>query len=432
MHRSIKRSLAVMVAASATVALGACSGQTSGTGTNSDGKITLTIGLFGSFGYKEAGLYDQFMAEHPNVTIEESSPQNETDYWSALQTRLAGNSGLADIQAMEVGRLAGVKDKQADKFVDLSTMDGWDSYSADFLDWKLDLAQTVDGRQVAAGTDIGPVAMCYKPALFDAAGMPTDPEEVSALWAGGWDDYVAAGEDFMANAPGGTKWTDSAAGLFRAAMGVTGEKYTNQAGDLIWDSSPTVKQAWETAVDAVDKGEVATLTQFSPEWNQAFSTDAYASIPCPAWMLTYIKGQAGEAGSGEWAVADSPAPGNVGGSYLAITEASPNQEMAWELVKFLTDASSQQAVFEQAGNYPSNTKAVEAVSSYADPYFSDTNTGGVLGQSAANLPTPQVIGVHDGDVETALMNALNEVAQQGVDPSTAWDNAAASIKAATR
>lgn len=431
MRSTAKVSAAIALTAATALVLSACSGT--GGGADANGQITLNVGVFGSFGYKEAGLYDQFMAEHPNIKIEESSPQNESDYWSALQTRLAGNSGLADIQAIEVGRLAGVKENQANKFVDLSTMDGWDDYSANFLPWKEALAKTSDGRQVAAGTDIGPVGLCYKPALFQAAGLPTDPAEVGALWANtGWAGFVAAGQKFMANAPGDTKWTDSAAGLFRSAMGVTGTKYTDENGDLIWENSDTVKASWDLAVDAVKKGEVTTLTQFSPEWNSAFSTDAYAAIPCPAWMLTYIKGQAGDAGSGNWAIAKAPAAGNVGGSYLAIPEASQHKQEAWELIQFLSEATSMQSVFEKAGNFPSNTKAIDAIKDFTDPYFSNTNTGGVLGEAAANLPSPQVIGVYDGDVELALMNALNQVAQQGVDPNTAWENAKAAIQAATR
>ena len=30
---------------------------------------TITIGLFGTFGFKEAGLYDAYMKLHPNITI---------------------------------------------------------------------------------------------------------------------------------------------------------------------------------------------------------------------------------------------------------------------------------------------------------------------------------------------------------------------------
>ncbi len=56
-------------------------------------------------------------------------------------------------------------------------------------------------KQLGLGTDIGPLAICYRTDLFKAAGLPTDPAEVSALWANGWDGYIAAGQQYKANAP---------------------------------------------------------------------------------------------------------------------------------------------------------------------------------------------------------------------------------------
>ncbi|MBS1698621.1 MAG: extracellular solute-binding protein [Actinobacteria bacterium] len=427
MRRSWKTATAIAVVVGVAIPLAACSG---GSGSGDSGQITLNVGLFGSFGYKEAGLYAAYEKAHPNIKIVETSPQNETDYWSALQTHLAGNSGLADIQAIEVGRLAGVKANLANKFADLSTLEGWSSYSKDFLAWKLDLAKTKDGAQVATGTDIGPLALCYRPDAFKAAGLPTDPTEVAKLWSGGWSDYVKVGDEVKSKLPSGMKWTDSGAGLFRAAMGVTGEKYTDPDGKLIWDSSDTVQTSWDLGVKAIEDGLTTSLTQFSQEWNQGFTTNAFATIPCPGWMLTYIKGQAGDSGNNQWSVATSPAAGNVGGSYLAIPTASQHQKEAWDLVKFLTSAASMQKVFEQAGNFPSNTGAISAIGSYTDPYFNGASTGKILGDSAASLPTPQVIGVHDGDIETAVMNGLNEVAQKGVSADKAWSNVKAAVKAA--
>lgn len=418
----------VAVGAAASLLLGTAACSSGGGSSDAGGDITLNVGVFGSFGFKEAGLYDAYMKAHPNIKIVESSPQNETDYWNALQTRLAGNSGLADIQAIEVGRMAQVVANQSNKFVDFNSFSDSGDYYKQFLPWKLELAKSKEGAQVAVGTDIGPIGMCYKPALFKAAGLPTDPAEVGALW-NSWSDYVAVGKKFTANAPAGAKWTDSAAGLFRAAMGVTGEKYTNKDGQLIWSDSNDVKTSWNLAVDAAKSGETAKLTQFTPPWNQAFSTESYASIPCPAWMLTYIKGQAGDAGKGQWAVAKPPAPGNVGGAYLSIPKASKHANEAWDLIKFLTSATSQQAVFEKAGNFPTNNEALTAVKSFQDPYFSNSKSGDILATSAAGVPA-QVIGPKDNDVETALMNALNEVDQKGVDPDTAWKNAEGAIKAA--
>src|SRR5262245_31614108 len=88
----------------------------------SDEPVTLTLGLFGTFGYEEAGLYDEYMDLHPNVTIEETSIEFEQDYYQALQTHLAGGAGLSDIQGIEVARIAEVTQTQADKWVDLNEL----------------------------------------------------------------------------------------------------------------------------------------------------------------------------------------------------------------------------------------------------------------------------------------------------------------------
>src|SRR5215218_9651599 len=55
-----------------------------GTTESSEEPVTLDVGLFGTFGYKEAGLYDEYMELHPNVTIEETSIEFEQDYYQAL------------------------------------------------------------------------------------------------------------------------------------------------------------------------------------------------------------------------------------------------------------------------------------------------------------------------------------------------------------
>lgn len=413
---------AVTIAAMAALPLAACSSGSSG---NSDGKVTLNVGLFGSFGYKEAGLYKEFEKEHPNITISESSPQNEGDYWTALQTRLAGNSGLADIQALEVGRMATVKETQSSKFVDLNKLSGAKQAIGDMLPWKEKLAQTSSGQQLATGTDVGPIAMCYQPALFKEAGLPTDPTEVSKLWSS-WDDYIAEGKKFQSSGKTSAKWLDSSAGLFRA---ITGGQFTSKSGKLDWDTAPDIKSAWDLSTGAAQDGLVTKLTQFTPSWNSSFNTDDFATIPCEGWMLTYIKGQAGEQGKGRWSVAQAPTNSNFGGSYLAIPTASQHQKEAWELVKFLTSAKSQEAVFKEAGNFPSNTGAISAISSYTDPYFNNSATGKIMGDVLTNMPA-QYTGLYNGDVDTATTNALNSVAQSGTSPSTAWSDAKKAIQAA--
>jgi ABC-type glycerol-3-phosphate transport system substrate-binding protein len=46
------------------------------------------------------------------------------------------------------------------------------------LSWKYDHGTTKDGKLLGYGTDIRPLAMCYRKDMLQAAGQPSDPESV--------------------------------------------------------------------------------------------------------------------------------------------------------------------------------------------------------------------------------------------------------------
>ncbi|MFE4645379.1 extracellular solute-binding protein, partial [Streptomyces sp. NPDC056730] len=180
--------------------LAACgSGSSGGTSDSAGGKVTLTVDLFGSFGYKEAGLYAEYQKLHPDITIKQSDTEDEADYWKSLQTRLAGGGGLGDVQGVEVGRIASVTQQQSDKFEDLKQY-GADKLKDQFAEAKWSAATTEDGRILGLGTDVGPEAMCYRTDLFKQAGLPTDRDELSRKWST-WDGYLALGEEYKKKAP---------------------------------------------------------------------------------------------------------------------------------------------------------------------------------------------------------------------------------------
>ena len=361
-------------------------GATTGA-TQSDEKVTLNVGLFGTFGFKEAGLYDEYMRLHPNVTIEETSIEFEQDYYQALQTHLAGGAGLSDIQGIEVARIAEVTQTQADKWVDLNEF-GADELADNFFAWKWEAGRTADGATIGLGTDTGPQAICYRTDLFEQAGLPTDRDELSALWED-WDDFIASGEQYMANAPKGSAFVDSASGLYNAIIGQSETQYYDEEGTPIYDSNPVVKEAWDTAVTAIEAGLTAKLEQFDQAWNQAFANGAFATISCPAWMIGYIKGQAGDAGAGKWDVASIPGDGgNWGGSYLAIPAASENQEEAYALLEWLTAPEQQITMWTDAQHFPSSSTAAAdgAVAAATDEYFSNAPIGEIFKESADDLP----------------------------------------------
>ncbi|MET9427250.1 MULTISPECIES: extracellular solute-binding protein [unclassified Streptomyces] len=395
----------------------------------SDGTVTLTVDLFGSFGYKEAGLYAEYEKLHPGITIKQTDTEDEQDYWKSLQTRLAGGGGLADVQGIEVGRIASVTQQQADKFEDL-TKYGADKLKGQFAEAKWSAATTKDGRVLGLGTDVGPEAMCYRTDLLKQAGLPTDRTELAARWST-WDGYLELGKQYKAKAPGKSAWLDSVGSLFTIMIGQEEERYYNASGELVYDKNPAVKAAWDTAVEAAEAGLSAKLDQWSPQWNQAFAAGSFATIPCPAWMLGYIKGQAGDAGRGKWDIAKLPGgAGNWGGSYLTVPRAAKHKKEAYELIQWLTAPEQQAKLFRAQGNFPSSTGAIATIADATDPYFSGAPIGRIFGEAAKEAPV-QVLGVHDKNVADQITNALSEVERKGTAPEKAWSTARKGVANAT-
>lgn len=407
--------------------LAACGSGSDGTSAEGGGgRVTLTVDLFGAFGYQEAGLYAEYEQLHPNVKIKQTDTEDEQDYWKSLQTRLAGGGGLADVQGLEVGRIASVTQKQADKFTDLKEY-GAGSLESEFAAAKWAAATTKDGKVLGLGTDVGPEAMCYRSDLFAAAGLPTDRTELAAKWAT-WDGYLDLGRQYRDKAPAGSSWLDSVGSLNAVMVGQAKERYYDASGALIYENGPAVKSAWEASVKAAADGLSAKLDQWSPPWNQAFASGSFATMPCPAWMLGYIKGQAGDAGKGKWDVAKLPGgAGNWGGSYLAVPRAAQHKKEAYELVKWLTAPEQQTKLFRKQGNFPSAVKAIGQVADAKDPYFSDAPIGRIFGDAAEQAPV-QVLGLHDKDIADQIANALSEVERKGTPPETAWSNAKKAVK----
>ena len=422
--------VATIAAVVAAAGCGSSSDSGGGGGSASNEKVTLTVGLFGTFGYKEAGLYDEYMKLHPNITIKESSVEQEQEYYQALQTHLAAGSGLDDIQGIEVGRIAEVVQTESDKFVNLNDM-GAGGLKSTFFPWKWQAATTSGGATIGLGTDTGPLAICYRTDLFKKAGLPTDPEQVGQQWST-WQGYLDVGKQYMQNAPAKTAFMDSASGMYNAIIGQSPTQYYDESGNPIYETNPAVKDAWNLAMQAVSANETAALKQFDPAWNEGFANGAFATIACPAWMIGYIKGQAGDSGSGKWDVARIPGDGgNWGGSYLAIPAASPHQQQAYDLIKWLTAPAQQVEMWTKAQHFPSSStaSAEPAVEDATDPYFSNAPLGQVFKTSADNLPVV-TLGPKDGLIKDTFSNGILLVEQQGQSPDTAWDKTMADIKSA--
>lgn len=417
--------LTASVLALATACGGGSGGDTATESSTQPGeKIKLTVSLFGDFGFKP--LYEEYKKTHPNLEIVENVTQFN-DHHSNLVKRLATNAGAGDIEAVEVGYISTFT-AQPGKFQDLKQY-GLDKRQADYLDWKWQQGLSKDGSQVLGlGTDVGGLAMCYRKDLFKKAGLPDDRASVAGLWPT-WADYIATGKKFAAASVSGAKFVDSPGEIFRAIVNQAPTGLYDDQDNIILESNPEVKKAWDLSNQLTQENLTAKLAAFSPPWNTGFAKGSFATIICPAWMTGYIQEQA-KGATGKWDIATVPGgSGNSGGSHLMVPKQSKHPKEAAELIDFLTSKDNQARVFKEEGTFPSIPALYDdpSIRNFTKPFFGDAPIGQIYSDAAKALK-PQHLGPKEADVRTAVGNGLGRVEQGKQTPDEAWAQVLEDVK----
>ncbi|MEV4350309.1 extracellular solute-binding protein [Actinoplanes sp. NPDC049596] len=417
LSRSVR---AVTAAAVAAVMLTAC-GSGSDDGAGSDGgNVTLNVNLFGNFGYQE--LYEEYEKANPNVKIKESTAAYN-DHHRNLATHLATNSGAGDIEAVDTGFIAQMREV-GKQFTDLGT-----ERQSEYLPWKWQASLTKDGQQIGYGTDVGGLAICYRRDLFQKAGLPTDRDQVSASWASGWDKYIEQGKKYTEKAPAGTAFFDGAGALYNAVIGQAPVGFYNEDNTVVVGNNPEVRKAWDLVVQAVQSNLSAKLIESSPEWNNGFAKGQFATIACPAWMMAKIKDQSKNA-AGKWDVAAVPGGGgNWGGSYLTVPKQGKHAEEAKKLAAWLTAPEQQAKVFTSKGLLPSIPALYDKpeIAQYKDPFFNDAPVGKIFTTAAKELK-PQYQGPRTGDIQTTIRDGLVRIEQGKQSSDESWQQTVSDVE----
>jgi cellobiose transport system substrate-binding protein len=405
----------------ALVATGCSSGDDSASGdatATSDEPVTLTVATFNEFGYE--GLIEEYMELYPNVTVEQVKAAQTGDARTALLTALGANAGAADIEAIEVDWLPELI-PYAERFMDLSDP----AVEGRWLDWKAAQATTPDGKLIGYGTDIGPEGICYRADLFEAAGLPTDREEVAELLGGEnatWEKYFEVGDQFVAEDTGAA-WFDSAGAVYFGMVNQEQNAYEEDDGTVIVLENPRVKEMYDQVL-AASETQSAHLAQWSEDWLSSFQSGKFATMQCPGWMLGVIEGNA--AGVEGWDIADvfPGGGGNWGGSFLTVPEMGENKAEAKALAAWLTAPEQQIKAFQAKGTFPSQVEALSdpALLSETNAFFNDAPTGEILANRANAVTVTPFKGPEYFKISDAMQTALNRVdVDQTDDAESSWN-----------
>ncbi|WP_341719451.1 extracellular solute-binding protein [Micromonospora sp. FIMYZ51] len=393
----------------------ACSGRSTTGGSGGDGAVTLTISFWGDFGLQD--LKAKYEAEHTNVKIALNSGEFNAQH-EDLQKKLIAGSGAPDIAAIDEGFIVQFRG-QADKFVNLLDK-GAGKHETHYLPWKWKQSLSPDGNtQIGLGTDVGGLAMCYRTDLFEAAGLPTERDQVSALWPT-WDDFIQVGQQYTAKTK--KKFIDNGTNLFNPILGQQPVGFYNESDQLQMEGGPKV--AFDYAVKAVDAGISANLTSFQADWDKGFTSGSFAVLACPAWMLGHIQNTA-PGTKGKWDIAAVPGGGgNWGGSFLTIPKQGKNVDEAYKFLDWLIQPEQQIEIFKTVGNLPSQPGLYTdpAITEFKNEFFNSAPVGQIFPKMAQAL-TPQYLGKKNGPTRVAVENVLNRVQNGTLKSDAAWAEA---------
>ena len=189
------RRMRSVAAAALTVGLalgiGACSAKDDGGSDGSTGgPVTISLSYFGTPGFTQA--VKDFETANPNIKVDVKNEGQTKDFVPKLAQQISAGSGASDVVMLEEGMLLQyLKDNKG--FANLLDL-GAASLEKDYLSFKWKNAFTADGKKlVGLGTDVGPLAMCYRTDLFQKAGLPVERDAVSKLLHSDDVETVAVG-----------------------------------------------------------------------------------------------------------------------------------------------------------------------------------------------------------------------------------------------
>ncbi len=378
-----------------------------------DEDVVLTVWAWEGTGHEL--LIDDFERDHPGVRVElvySSFVQHHEGLAEAL------NAGVSVPNLALVEReYASQFSAQSDQFLDLRQF-GADDLADEYLPWRW-----ADGvsNDVVIGvpTDVGGFAFAYRTDLFEDAGLPSDPAEVTALFST-WDGFIETGERYVDAGVGGT-FLDSVDSVYVGIANQLESGYVNANGEADLDGTGA-RTPWEMGIRAVASEIVGPHQQFSPEWNLAIETGEFAVIAAPSWMRTHLASIAPET-EGLWAIVPVPGVvGNWGGSQLTIPAGAEHPGLAWELVDHLTNAEAQTELFRRNGNLPSMPEVfnLPEIIELEDPFFTNQTVGRIYVDSLQNVPI-RVAAPEEREIRAIYLDALRQVLAGEETSRGAWE-----------
>lgn len=398
------------------------------------GKITVWMWKATQDSIVNPGVVEDFNKVYPDIQVEwvTYSPQ---DVYQKLPLALSAGTGAPDVCYVE--------DSHVTQYVYLGGLADLTDRVQPYLDqmnnykWP---AGMKDGKYYSMPMDSGPVVTYYRRDVFEAAGLPSDPDSVSELVAT-WNDYFETCKiikEKTGNYCFASNKANNYGRLYEMMLWQQGLGYYNDQGEVTVDSPENI-----ATLEMLGKFWEADLVSDQLEWTDSWYAELasldepVASLVEAAWMGVFLKTWIAPGTAGKWGVALMPAmeagqvrTANDGGSGFVIPEQSQNQDAAWAFVEFVTARKeSQNKIFAYGDIFPSFEPAYEdALYIEPDSFFGGQMTRQVYVDMVKQIPLARIYGQNYALMNGFVSTAIQKYASGQMSAADALKEAAEAIR----
>ena len=345
--------VALLVALMAVTSVFANGGSES---TSADGTTTLTWAVwdYATTPYYDA-LINAYEAANPDVNVEVID-LGSADYQTALQIQLSG--GGSDFDVVAVKDIPGYNNLvKAGLLTDLAPLAERDGIDTSMYGGIVEQVTVGDSfYELPFRSDFW--VIFYNKDLFDAAGVPYPTNDMT------FEEYDAIARQ-MTSGSGASKVYGAHYHTWRSAIQLfgilDGQHQITDGGDYSY-----LKPYYEMALAQQRDGIVqdyATLKTSNIHYTGVFYNESVAMMNMGSWFIASLiaANESGQSDATNWGIVKYPhaegvEPGTTLGTItaLAIPASTPQQEAAWDFVKFVTGVEGAE-VLAGTGNFPAVT-----------------------------------------------------------------------------
>lgn len=364
------------------------------------------------------GLLEKVSEVFPNITIN-ANKFNSENMEEKVTMALTTGSDLPDILVMDDWVSALFPNE--DQFCDLYDLGAGD-YQDQYVEWKWNKAETADGKLIGFPIDAGPTAMFYRADLFEAAGLPSDPEEVNEMFAT-WEGALEAAKQMKETT--GVYMFDFTKNLYWMMISQQEQGLVDENNEFIGDSEGA-KEAFYTAAAFTDYC-FGMPDMYGTEWSAAMANGDVAAYCSAVWTIDMLKNGAPET-SGKWRIAQMPGgPGNYGGSCMGIPATSEYPEEAFQVITWLQSAENQLVQLKENSLFPTIIEVLDSEEILKEEeFFGGQLVNGTFAEAAKNIPS-QYVGLNYSAYRQYFYDELMLI-QTGKDVDEAWNDAIANCE----